>query len=149
MSYIKVNNKGGPMTRGDKGFTLIELVMVIVILGILAAVAVPRFINLQEDARQATAKGIGGSIAGASNILHAQYILRNVTYQLGTTEGVASTTAVLYNANISGATVLAAPGGITVGGGSSLLTITVNGTPYTMTFTIGSTTEGPRVQYNW
>lgn len=137
------------MQKGEKGFTLIELVMVIVILGILAAVAVPRFINLQEDARRSTAKGIGGAIAGAANILHAQYILRNETYQLGTTEGVASTTAVLYNANISGATALAAPGGLTVGGGSALITLTVDNTPYTMTFTIGSTTEGPRVQYNW
>jgi len=137
------------MRNGQRGFTLIELVMVIVILGILAAVAVPRFINLQDEARQSAARGIGGAIAGAANILHAQYILRNVTYQLGTTEGVASTTAVLYNANISGATVLAAPGGLTVGGGSALVTLTVNDTPYTMTFTIGSTTEGPRVLYNW
>lgn len=137
------------MRNGERGFTLIELVMVIVILGILAAVAVPRFINLQDEARQSAAKGIGGAIAGAANILHAQYILRNVTYQLGTTQGVASTTAVLYNANISGATVLAAPGGLTVGGGSALVTLTVNDTPYTMTFTIGSTTEGPRVLYNW
>lgn len=137
------------MRNGEKGFTLIELVMVIVILGILAAVAVPRFVNLQDEAMQSTAKGIGGAIAGAANILHAQYILKNTIYQLGTTEGVNSTTAVLYNANISGATVLAAPGGLTLGGGSSLVTITVNDTPFTMTFTIGSTTEGPRVQYNW
>jgi len=137
------------MRNEQRGFTLIELVMVIVILGILAAVAVPRFINLQDEAKQSAARGIGGAIAGAANILHAQYILRNVTYQLGTTEGVASTTAVLYNANISGATVLAAPGGLTVGGGSALVTLTVNDTPYTMTFTIGSTTEGPRVLYNW
>lgn len=137
------------MRKSDKGFTLIELVMVIVILGILAAVAIPRFIDLQSDARASTAKGIGGAVAGAANILHAQYILRNVTYQIGTTHGVDSTTAVLYNANISGATVTAAPGGLTVGGGSSLVSIDIDGNVYTMTMTIGSATDGPRVQYNW
>ena len=47
---------------GNKGFTLIELVMVIVILGILASVAVPKFQNLSSDAKVAAEKGIIGGV---------------------------------------------------------------------------------------
>ncbi|MFQ5465856.1 MAG: prepilin-type N-terminal cleavage/methylation domain-containing protein [Thermodesulfobacteriota bacterium] len=135
------------MTRNQKGFTLIELVMVIVILAILAAVAVPRFIDLQSEARISSAKGIGGALAGAANILHAQFILKATNYVLGTTDG--PDTGVLFNANIAGATVIGVPNDVTVVGGSALITITVNNTPYTMTYTAGSPTLGPRVRYNF
>jgi prepilin-type N-terminal cleavage/methylation domain-containing protein len=57
--------------KKQQGFTLIELVMVIVILGVLAATALPKFIDLSSDANTAALTGVTGSISSASAVNYA------------------------------------------------------------------------------
>ncbi|MDP1656887.1 MAG: type II secretion system protein [Rubrivivax sp.] len=57
--------------KQQSGFTLIELVMVIVILGILAAVAIPRFVDLRGDAQVASVQGVAGALSSAAAINYA------------------------------------------------------------------------------
>ncbi len=59
----------------SKGFTLIELVVVIVILGILAVTAAPKFLNLQDDAHNAVLKGYVGAFKSGIDIAHARWAI--------------------------------------------------------------------------
>ena len=56
------------ITRRAKGFTIIELVVVIVIIGILAATALPRFVDMTGDAQSAAVQAVGGAFASGVNL---------------------------------------------------------------------------------
>lgn len=59
----------------SKGFTLVELVIVIVILGILAVTAAPKFLNLSSDAKISTVNGVKGALQSANAVLYSKAVL--------------------------------------------------------------------------
>jgi prepilin-type N-terminal cleavage/methylation domain-containing protein len=112
------------MRRNQKGFTLIELIVIIVIIGILAAVAIPSYIDLTEKAAEGTAKGILGALRSANALTYASRLLNNTTgsYTMGD---------VVANATVQGATMGVAA--------TNLVTVQIpGGYTHTFSFTIGT-----------
>ena len=128
------------MNMKQAGFTLIELVMVIVILGILAAIAVPKFVDLQSDARTAATQGVAGAVGSAFAVNYAAYAVA------GTSKGVQISGTVAVNAAAGSVMQGGMPTGYTATAAASTVacgTTAGLGLSITISSTVGATTTAP------
>ena len=68
--------------KNEEGFTLVELIMVIVILGILSSVAIPKVVSLGDPARLSAARGVGSAVNSTIQAEHSDYLINTTVYTM-------------------------------------------------------------------
>lgn len=117
-----------PNIRDQHGFTLIEIIMVIVLLGIIAAIAIPKYVDLKTQAANATADGVVGAIVASAAIGYADRVVKQSgTFPDITTLNTTYLRVQQVTLNIASATQW---------------TSTIGGTLYTFTYTSEGTEAG-------
>ena len=133
---------GSKIKSNQDGFTLIELIIIIVVIGILGAVAIPRYINLTRNATDGAARGVLGALRAQNSLMFGQRIIGRTTTTY-TMRDIANRMAVLK--------------GISWTAAATRFTMTARGNTYTFTLTptpqaptrLGSITGGAGTFSTW
>ena len=100
-----MGNTWSKLKSEKNGFTLIELIIVIVILGIIAGVAIPKFIGVSDEARLSVARGVGRALSSTIAIQHSNYIVTGVDYNVDTIINDTQFQGVVNTPTVSGNTI--------------------------------------------
>jgi len=113
------------MKGNSKGFTLVELIVIIVVIGILVAVAIPRYVDLTAEAANGTARGVLGALRSQNSLMFGQRIIG------GTAGSYNMLTIARSVAELKGFTWTASATQFTMTAGGRVYTFTLNPTPNT------------------
>jgi len=131
------------MVKNQKGFTLIEIIAVLVILGLLAAVAVPRYVDVMQQAKNSAALAEVAEMKAALNLAYAQLFITN-----GTAPTSAASVVNAFSASVFPLSIGTAPDvwSISMTGAGAVATITVisRGTPVDTDYTATGTWNIPQ-----